>query len=293
MRHIKRSFWEISFDAFNYFFLSFVTVLALYPMLYVLFASVSEGAELTRHSGLLIRPLGFSLDAYRRVLQNPNIIIGYRNTMFLMVVGVSWSLFMSSLGAYFLSRKNVLWKNVIMFFFVFTMFFSGGMIPFFLTVRNYGLTNTLWALIFPFSVSTFNMIILRTGFQTIPDSLTESAMMDGAGHLRVLIQIVLPLSKATLAVMVLFYGVSIWNGWFWASVFLRDRSLMPLQVILREILISAEAAVGTGAAAGDVEAIARTIRFATVIVATIPILCVYPFLQKHFTKGVLIGAVKG
>ena len=293
MKHIRRSFGEFSFDAFNYLFLSLVTVLALYPMLYVLFASISEGSELTRHSGLLIRPLGFSLDAYSRVLQNPNISVGYRNTMFLMVVSVSWSLFMSSLGAYFLSRKNVLWKNVIMFFFVFTMFFSGGMIPFFLTVRNYGLTNSLWALIFPFSVSTFNMIILRTGFQSIPDSLTESAMMDGAGHLRVLFQIVLPLSKATLAVMVLFYGVSVWNGWFWASVFLRDRSLMPLQVILREILISAEAAVGTGAAAGDVEAVARTIRFATVIVATVPILCVYPFLQKHFTKGVLIGAVKG
>ena len=295
MRHIKRSPGEVTFDVFNYFILSLVTVLALYPLLFVLFSSLSDSTALMRHSGILWRPAGFSLDAYVRVLQNPNIRSGYRNTMFLMVTSIIWSVFMTSLGAYFLSRKNVMWKNHLMFFFVFTMFFSGGMIPFFLAVRTFGLQDSLWSLVFPFSVSTFNMIIMRTGFMTIPDSLEESAMLDGAGHLRILFQIVYPLSKAIIAVMVLFYGVSTWNGWFWASIFLRSRELMPLQVVLREILLTADLAAGAGAGvgAGDAEAVGRTIRFATIVVATVPILCVYPFLQKHFVKGVLIGAVKG
>ncbi|MCL2378315.1 MAG: carbohydrate ABC transporter permease [Defluviitaleaceae bacterium] len=295
MSHIKRTKSEILFEIFNYLFLTIVTLLALYPVLYVIFASISEPGALTRHSGLLLLPAGFSLESYGHVFRNPNIISGYRNTLFLMVVGVSWNVLMTSLGAYFLSRKEVMWKNVIMFYFVFTMFFSGGMIPFFLNLQRFNLTGTLWGLIFPFSVSVFNMIILRTGFQSnIPDELTDSAAMDGAGHLRILFRIVYPLSKALLAVMVLFYGVAMWNGWFWASVIIRDRSMLPLQVILREILLFSDAAtVGAEAGVTDAEAIGRTIRFATIVVATAPIVAVYPFLQKHFVKGVMVGAIKG
>ena len=293
MNHVKQSLSEYIFDAFNYFILTIVALLALYPMTHVLFAAFSDATALTRHSGVILHPIGFSTSAFAAVFRNPNIITGYRNTLFLMVVSIPWSLLMTALGAYFLSRKDVMWKGPIMFFFVFTMFFSGGMIPFFLTVQSYGLTNSLWGLVFPFSVSTFNMIILRTGFMSLPDSLEESAMLDGAGHLRILFQIIMPLSKAMLAVMVLFYGVSTWNGWFWASTFIRDRSMLPLQVILREILLTAQAAAGEGGGGADAEAIGRTIRYATIVVATVPILFVYPFLQKHFAKGVLIGAVKG
>jgi len=293
MDHIKRTKGEVAFDIFNYFILALVTIMALYPVWYVVVSSFSNTHRLTAHSGVLFWPLDFTIEAYQHVMRNPNIISGYRNTMFLLVAGVSWSIFMTSLGAYFLSRRNVMWKNLIMFFIVFQMFFSGGMIPFFLTLQRLNLTNTLWGLIFPFSISTFNMIILRTGFQSIPESVEEAAIIDGAGHLRVLFVIIFPLSKAILAVMVLFYGVSIWNGWFWASLIIQNREMLPLQVILREILLTSGAIAGAGGAADDAEAIARSVRMATIVVATIPILTIYPFLQKHFARGVLIGAVKG
>jgi len=290
---IKKTPGEIVFNIINCSVLTIVTLLCLYPMLYVLFASVSDGVALMRHTGPIWRPIGFSLDAFTHVLRNPNILSGYRNTMFLLIVGVTWSVFMTSLGAYFLAQKNVFWKNAIMLFIVFTMFFQGGMIPFFLTIRNLHLTDSLFGLVFPFSITTFNMLIMRTSLQQLPDSMSESAMIDGAGHIRILFQIVFPLSKAILAVMVLFYGVSTWNGWFWASVLIRDRTMLPLQVILREILLTATAVIGGGGGAEDMEAIGRTIRFATIVVATIPILCVYPLLQRYFTKGVMVGALKG
>lgn len=174
------------------------------------------------------------------------------------------------------------------------MFFSGGMIPFYLTVKNLKITDTLWSLISPFLVSTYNLIIMKTSFQALPMSLEESAKLDGANDFTVLFKIILPLSKPVIAVMVLYYGVGIWNGWFWASVFIRTRELLPLQVILREILLSNDTAGMTaGTSVGDVEGVSETIKYATIMVATLPILCVYPFLQKYFTKGVLIGAIKG
>ena len=291
--YLKPKPGEILFDVINILLLFIITMLALYPMLYVLFSAFSDGMALTRHVGPIWRPVGFSLDAFRVVLNNPNILSGYRNTAFLLAVGVPWSVFMTSLGAYFLAQNDVLLKIPITIFIMFTMFFSGGMIPFFLTLRDLGLTDSLWGLVFPFSIATFNMIIMRTSYQGIPVSMSESAKMDGAGHLRILFFIIYPLSKAVTAVMVLFYGVSTWNGWFWGSVILRDRNMFPLQVILREILITATLVLGAGGGAEDQEAIGRTIRFATIVVATVPILCVYPLIQKHFVKGVMIGAVKG
>lgn len=285
---------ELAFGVFNYTFLTFVMLLCFYPILYVGFSSVSESSLLTRHTGLLLKPLGFTLDAYRMVFRNPMILKGYANTLYILVAGVCLSLLMTSLGAYFLSRKNVMWKTPIMFFITFTMFFSGGMIPFFLTIRDLGLTNSLWGLIIPFMINTYNMIIMRTSFAGIPDSLEESAKIDGAGHFRILFMIILPLSKAIAAVMVLYYGVGIWNGWFWASTLIRKRELYPLQVILREILLQNDTNVmSAGTGAGEQEAVGRTIKYATIMVATLPILFIYPFLQKYFVKGVMIGAIKG
>lgn len=289
---VKISKGERIFRIFNYIFLTLIVLICLYPVWHVLMGSVSDGNRLISHSGVLLHPLGFSLDAYARVFSNPNILSGYKNTMFILIVGVLLSLVMTSLGAYFFSRKGVMFKKPLMLLVMFTMFFSGGMIPFYLTLRDVHLTNSLWGLIIPFMVSTYNMIILRTSFEAIPDSLTEAAKIDGAGHLRILVSIILPLSKAILAVMVLYYGVSIWNGWFWASAILRDREKYPLQLILREILLSNDSQGMTGGAGGDAEALSQTIKYATIMVATVPILCVYPFLQKYFTTGVMIGAVK-
>lgn len=290
---IKKSKGERAFQVFNYAFLLLIMLVCLYPVWYVAVASFSNSNALTQHSGLLFRPIGFSIDAYKKVFQNPMIGKGYLNTLFILIIGVFLDLVMTSLGAYFLSRKRVMFKKPIMLFLVFTMFFSGGMIPFYINLKELHLTNTLWGLIIPFMITTSNLIILRTSFESIPESLIEAAQIDGAGHIRILTTIVLPLSKAMLAVMVLYYGVSIWNSWFWASAILRNREMYPLQIILREILLSNDTSSMTaGASATDTEAIGMTIKYATIMVATVPILCVYPFLQKYFTKGTMVGAVK-
>ena len=290
---IKKSKGERAFQVFNYAFLMLIMLVCLYPVWYVAVASFSNSNTLTQHSGLLFRPIGFSMDAYKKVFQNPMIGKCYLNTLFILIIGVFLDLVMTSLGAYFLSRKRVMFKKPIMLFIVFTMFFSGGMIPFYINLKELHLTNTLWGLIIPFMITTSNLIILRTSFESIPESLIEAAQIDGAGHIRILTTIVLPLSKAMLAVMVLYYGVSIWNSWFWASAILRNREMYPLQIILREILLSNDTSSMTaGASATDTEAIGMTIKYATIMVATVPILCVYPFLQKYFTKGTMVGAVK-
>lgn len=286
---VKISTGEKVFRVFNYIILTIIALVCLYPMWYVAMASISESSQLMSHTGVLLKPLGFSVNAYAKVFANPMILKGYGNTLFVLIVGVLMDLVMTSLGAYFLSRKNVMFKKAIMMLIMFTMFFGGGMIPFYLTLKDMHLLNTRWGLIIPFLISTYNMIILRTSFESIPVSLTEAAQIDGAGHMTVLFQIILPLSKAILAVMVLYYGVGIWNAWFWASTILRNRELYPLQVILREILISNDLQAMGG---GDAEAIAMNIKYATIMVATVPILFVYPFLQKYFASGVMVGAVK-
>ncbi|WP_105614854.1 carbohydrate ABC transporter permease [Vallitalea okinawensis] len=293
--YLKPSKSEKVFNVFNISLLTLFTITALYPIIHVVMASISDSNALIQHSGILLTPVGdASLSAYKAVAQNPNILNGYMNTLFVLFVGVILQLIMTSLGAYFFSRRNVMWRDLLMFLVVFTMFFEGGMIPFYLTVRALKLTNTRWSLIVPFLVSAYNLIIMRTSFAAIPVSLEESAKLDGASHWTVLFRIILPLSKPVIAVMILYYGVGAWNGWFWASVFLRQRELYPLQLILREILIANDVdSMTQGASLADQEAIGESIKYATIVVATLPILCVYPFLQKYFVKGVMIGAVKG
>lgn len=290
-KRVKTSTGEKIFQCINYVLMGAIGLLCLYPMWYVLVASFSEPNKMMQHTGGLLAPLGFTWTAYKKVFANPNIFTGYRNTIFVLIVGVSLCMIMTCLAAYVLSRKNLLWKKPIMLFIMFTMFFSGGMIPFYLNLKDFHLTGTLWGVIIPFMISTYNMIILRTSFESIPESLIEAAQIDGATHIKILTSIVLPLSKAALAVQVLYYGVEKWNAWFWASSIIRDRDKLPLQVILREILLSSTSNMQAGGG-GDTEAIGMTIRYATIIVATVPILLIYPFIQKYFTKGVMIGAVK-
>lgn len=290
---IQKSKGERIFDAINIFILLLLSLICIYPIWYVLMASFSDSNLLTQHTGILVKPVGFSIQAYISVFKNPMILSGYLNTLKILALGLTTNIVMTSLGAYFLSRKGVMWKKPIMILITFTMFVSGGMIPFYQNLQDLHLTETHLGLILPFMVSTYNMIILRTSFESIPDSLLEAARIDGAGHYRILFQVVLPLSKAILAVMVLYYGVGIWNGWFWGSTILRDRSMYPLQVVLREILMQNDVSGMTaGVSSGDVEAVGATIRYATIMVATVPILFVYPFLQKYFAGGVMVGAVK-
>ncbi|MBM7566315.1 carbohydrate ABC transporter permease [Paenibacillus sacheonensis] len=290
----ETGFFDRAFDVAIYAILLLLVVATLYPLLYVLFASFSEAGRLIVYKGILWKPLGFSLDAYKSVLANPGIANGYRNTLFIVIAGVIVNLFMTALGAYVLSRKNVLWNNVFMFLIVFTMFFGGGLIPLYLIVKGVGLLDSLWSTIVPFAVSTFNLIIMRTAFMGIPDSLEESAKIDGANHFTILFRIIIPLSMPVIAVMILYYAVDKWNGWFYASVFIKSRDLFPLQLILREILISNSTdSMSTGTSAGDRFQIGETIKYATIMVATVPILCVYPFVQRFFVKGVMVGSLKG
>lgn len=291
---IKRSMGEIAFETSNIIFLAALSLATIYPLLYVLFASISDPTAIVKHTGILIKPLGFSLDAFKAVFDNPMILTGYLNTLFYVAIGTTINILMTSLGAYGLSRENVLWKNPIMMMIVFTMFFSGGLIPSFLLIKNLGLLDSRWALIFPAAMSAWNLIIMRTSFQGVPVSLEESAKLEGANDFTILFRIILPLSMPTVAVMILFYGVGHWNAWFNALIYLRTRELFPLQLILREILISNSTdSMMTGVGGADKMPVGETIKYATIIVATGPILLLYPFLQKYFVKGVMIGAVKG
>ncbi|NOV04730.1 carbohydrate ABC transporter permease [Paenibacillus planticolens] len=290
----KRTLSGVLFDLVNYVVLAGLMVLTIYPILYVFLASVSEPSEMLSHSGLLWKPLGFTLLAYKKVFENPMILTGYINTVTYVVIGLGINLLLTSLGAYGLSRPQIKYRKQITLFIIFTMFFSGGLIPFYLVVKGIGLNNTLWALVLPNAISTFNLMIMRTSFEAIPASLEESARMDGANDLVILFRIILPLSLPVLAVMTLYYGVSHWNSWFNAMIFLKDRSQYPLQLILREILIQNDtSAMSSGLDIGQSSIVGETIKYATIIVATVPILLVYPLLQKYFAKGALVGAVKG
>lgn len=293
---IKKSVSRYVFEVINLLFMLFMIVVTLYPLLYVLFASFSDSDALTRlGGGFLWKPLGFNLDAYKSTFKNPAIFTGYMNTIFIVIVGTIVSLVLTAIGAYFLSRRNVLLRKPITVLIMFTMFFSGGLIPFYITVRDAHLINSLWSLILPTAISTYNMIIMRTAFDAIPESLEESARIDGAGHMVVLFKIILPLSKATMAVIALYYGVGIWNAWFNASLFLQESNdKWPLQLVLRQILILNDTnSMTQGTSVGETEKIGESIKYAVIIVATAPILVVYPFIQKYFVKGVMIGAVKG
>lgn len=291
---IKTPLGSKVFDVVNIVIMIGLMMVTFYPMVHILFASFSSGNALLAHTGLLFWPAEFSLEGYKMVFKDPMIVKGYLNTLFVVVVGSAISVTLTALGAYFLSRKNVMLQKPVMIYIIFTMFFSGGMIPFYFTVKQLGLYNSLWALILPTAMNTFNLIIMRTGFESIPVSLEESAKLDGAGHLTILMRIVLPLSMPVIAVVILYYAVEKWNAWFHAMMFIQDRVKYPLQLVLRGILLSNDTAAMTGGVgASDQEAIGESIKYGVIIVATLPILVVYPFLQKYFVKGVMVGAVKG
>jgi putative aldouronate transport system permease protein len=273
--------------------LLFLIFITLYPFYYVAVASLSDPSLLVKSRGFLLKPVGFSTGAYRMVFQDAIFRLGFLNTTFYVVVGTSLNLVMTCLGAYALSRPNLYGKTLIMFFIAFTMFFSGGLIPRYLLVRNLGLLNTRWALILPVAINTWNMIIMRTGFESLPESLSEAAKIDGADDLTILTRVYIPLQMPVIAVIILFYAVQHWNSYFDAMIFLRTRDLYPLQLILREILIASSTDTMMAGIVMDREPIGETIKYAAIIVSTIPILLVYPFLQKYFVKGVLIGAIKG
>lgn len=300
----RESVGERIFNGFNIAFLIFLSICMIYPLWHVVCASLSNPSYIASYNGMLLMPVDINgsfsatISAYKQMLTHPLIVPAYANSIFIVVVGTTINIILTSICAYVLSRKKFKLKKALTGFVMFTMFFHGGMIPTYVIVADVlGLRDSYLSLILPGAISVYNMIVMRTSFEGLPESLDEAAQVDGAGHLRILFQIVLPLSKAIIAVMILYYAVAHWNSWFNASIYLRDRGKFPLQLILREILlqndVSSMGGNASASAASDVADIGETLKYATIIFATIPILCVYPFLQKYFTKGVMIGAVKG
>jgi len=291
--NMKSSPAEKLFDGFNYIFLTVLMVITLYPCIYVLMASVSDPMEMYRGSKFLLWPRGFSLSNYVAVFNNRMIWVGYKNTIIYVAASLIISVTATVTAAYCLSREYLLGKNIMIFLIVFTMYFPGGLIPTYLIVDKLNLVNTPWAILLPTAINTYNFIVTLSYFRSLPNSLEEAAKIDGASDYKILSSIMLPLAKPITAVISLYTMVGMWNNYFTPMIYLHNPNLYPLQLVLRQILIQNDTSMlGTSAQSDVASAYLENIKYATVVVATVPILCVYPFLQKYFIKGVMIGAIK-
>lgn len=293
---MRESAGDRVFGALVYVLLSMVLIIVLYPLVFVVSASISNPVTVLRGEMWLF-PKELSFIGYERIFANPEILTGYGNTILYTTVGTSINLMMTVLAAYPLSRKELKGGSVIMMMFSFTMIFHAGMIPNYMLMRDLGILNTRLVMLFPAAISAYNMIIARTFFASnIPRELLEAAQMDGCTDARFLVSIVLPLSKAILAVLVMFYATVHWNSYFNAFLYLSDEKLYPLQIFLRDILISAQVSASDVTDAADAlekQGLAESMKYSLMIVSTIPMMLMYPFAQKHFTQGVMIGSIKG
>jgi putative aldouronate transport system permease protein len=276
------------------FFLTLICLSMAYPFLNLFFISISEISEVMASNGLMLYPKSLTLYAYRYLVQYPYLAVSYANTVFITIAGTALALLMSTLGAYVLCRRDLPGRNLLTTFVIITMFIGGGLIPSYLNIRSLRLLNTLWVLILPFAISTWNMLLLRNFMMAIPLELTEAARIDGCGEVRLLVQIILPLSLPILATLALFYGVARWNEYSGAIIYNSRQNLQTIQVIIRHMYDTSLARIE----GVDQDALAmlpplETIRAATIIFTTMPILCVYPFLQKYFAQGIMVGSLKG
>ena len=295
-RTVKETGADRAFNVFNYLILLFFLLIVLYPLVYVVSASFSS-ARAVISGQVWLWPVDVTLDGYEAILRHNLLMRSFLNSVFYTVAGAAVSTTLTILAAYPLSRKDLYGRNVIMFLFFFTLLFNGGLIPTYLVVKELGMLNTRWAMILPTALNVFNMIITRTYFQTaIPDELLDAAKIDGASDFRFLRDVVIPLSGPIIAVNALFYGVAQWNKFFDALLYLTDQKLWPLQLVLREILIQNQFSAEM---MPDIQELARRmnlrelLKYSLIVVATVPLLIVYPFVQKHFVKGALIGSLKG
>ena len=284
-----------TFTIFNYVFLTIVALLVIYPLVFVVSASLSN-PQYVVSGEMWLWPKEFTLEAYEKVFKNKDIINGFVNTLKYTVFGTILNVIMTILAAYPLSRRDLKGRGAIMAFIIFTIFFSGGLVPTYLLIRDLGMLDTFWVMIIPNAVAVWNIIIMRTFFQAIPQELEESAKMDGSGNFRILWSIVLPLSFPVIAVMVLFYSVGHWNSYFQALIYLQDENKFPLQLILRQILIQGQTddmIQATSESFLAQQLSVEGLKYAVLIVANLPMLMLYPFLQRYFVKGVMIGSLKG
>ena len=294
---MNRSVWsdEKWFDTAVNVVAALILALVLYPLIFVVSASFSDPVKVIEGKVWLL-PQGFTLEPYKLVFENESIWSGFRNTLFYASLGTFTNVVLTIIAAYPLSRRDLPGRNLLMFIITFTMFFNGGLIPTYLLVKDLNMINTFWAMIVPTAIAAYNLIVMRTYFQTsIPYEIQESAWIDGCSNIRLLFNIIIPLSKPIIAVIVLFYVVGHWNAYFNGLIYLRDRELFPLQLILREILILNQSDDLGMSQVGMAERVmlAESIKYSVIIVSSLPVLLIYPFIQKYFVKGVMIGSIKG
>lgn len=293
--HMKMSLTDRILDIIVNILAVIIIVVILYPLLFVLAASFSD-PDYVLQGEVTIFPKGFSLYPYKLVFQNGDIWRGYMNSIIYTVLGTFISITLTICLAYSLSRKDMPHRKFLTLFILFTMYFSGGMIPSYLLVKNLKLYNTMWAVIIPVAINTYNFIVAKTFFEnSIPKEMYESAMIDGSGDIRTLWSIVLPLSTSIISVLILYYAVDYWNAYFNALIYLNNEKLYPLQIILRNILLvgQTEQMGSNSVGMGEKIKMAEAIKYSVIVVSSLPVLIIYPFVQKHFVKGVMIGAVKG
>lgn len=286
---------DLAFNIVLYAICIIILLIVVYPLYFIVIASFSNPTEVA-NGKVWLWPSQFTVDGYKEILRHAEIWVGYRNTIFYTVAGTLIGLAVNIPAAYALSRRDLVGRKVITFYFIFTMFFNGGLIPTYFTIRDFGLYNSFWVMVLPFSVVVYHIIIARTFFDSsLPQGLLDAAQIDGCSNLRFFFQIALPLSKAVLAVIALYTAVAQWNAYFNALVYIKDDGLKPLQLIIRNILILKQSIAGTGdgLAAQEARRLSELMKYAVIIVTTVPIMCVYPFVQKYFSKGVMIGAIKG
>ncbi|MCY9659650.1 carbohydrate ABC transporter permease [Paenibacillus chondroitinus] len=290
----KRSSDERVFDAVVNVLAALIVVIVLYPLIFIVSASFSDPA-LVLNGDVILLPKQITLEAYRNVFHNDQIWNGYGNTILYTLIGTAINLVMTTLAAYPLSRPDLPGRGGIMFFVTLTMFFSGGLIPSYLLVKNLGMVDTMWALIIPGAIATYNLIVMRTYFQTsIPWEIQEAANIDGCSNWKLLTHVILPLSKPIMAVMILFYAVGHWNSYFNALIYIRSKDLYPLQLVLREVLmVSQSDAADSNVGLESKVLLAESIKYVVIIISSLPVLLMYPFVQRHFVKGVMIGSLKG
>lgn len=288
-------------DVIIYTLLACLSVIFLYPLYQVIVCSISDPGVVAAKNSLMLLPEGIQFEAYQVVFNNKNIWTGFKNTLIYLTLGTGLQYLVTLITAYPLSIRDLAGKKFIMLYFSITMYFGGGIIPYFLLINQLGLMNSMWVLIIPQAVNVYNIIIMRTQFINLPYELREAATIDGAGDMSVLFRVLLPLSGAVSAVLILFTAVGYWNMWFDPMIYLTKRSMYPIQSILREILIdnASIASAGRGGAQvkithnADKAAVNALIKYANIVVCTVPVLCVYPFAQKYFVKGVMVGSLKG
>ena len=288
----KRTTYDYIMDTIIYIIMVIILIVMIYPMWYVVAASFTSLAELHSHVGLFIWPEDVSFYAYGMVFTNSMFLSGFINILKIMAMALPLNMVMTLLCGFFMAYSRSKLKPYIMWFIVFTMFFSGGLIPAYLNMQDLGLMNSHFGLVVSGAFGVYNAILMRTAIDGVPSSLLESAYLDGANDLQVLFKVVVPLIKPTMAVIFLYYIVGHWTSWFAASLYLKEDALVPLQNVLQQVLVANQEMIEKGANQ-NADQYAQAIKYAAIVVSTVPILCVYPFLQKHFVKGVMIGAVKG